>query len=604
MQFIHDDFKLKIKLQNTWNSIWENYIKNIEFIFCDEKNFSKELKKIWWNINKNKEGIEIWAKTTEIKLKEWFSEYEKSNIFYDYNNIIFEINNEYKIKLIDENIDWKWFLEEIIDEENENKKYKLWYTLQNNNSDEVFGFWGFVRFQIYKNNKKYIFAPFFKTKNLKEDEEVKDMVEEIKKEMLNSLLSYKSISNFWYKIKNNRNNNQQLWEFINIFNEIYKDLERSINDIYENPKYINKTIHQYKKYNSWKVIIDNRLINHSINKWFIKDWKLDIFWRIIPQRTVEWDYNNIPNKVFIDLLQNITKKLDTFLKVWEKSRLQEEQLKKVREKKNILKWKRTSFINKYDLNIVKLWNYSLDFQYLDSKYKKFVINYLKLFFLLDLLNWEILIENKSIDQIYEFWTLIKIRDMFYDLLEWKGKRDIFKLKKVKDNLIFEIWDKPVVINWKDWDCKIIYKFQKEVSSIWNNSWKKKINDIRIISSNCKPDIFVELHNKKENKDKYIIFDAKYSTDEIWNIYKKRFENLYKYKSWIVKCNDLQWDNEIKEWIWDMKPIIDKVLAIYPWVSEEKLAKLYKKSIDEIDFWWLVLRKWEDKDVKEFINNLL
>jgi len=603
MQFIHDDFELKIKLQNSWNSIWEDYIKNMEFIFCDEKKFNNELKKIGWNINKNKDNIEVYEKTKEIKLKEWFSEYEKSNIFYDYNNIIFEIDNEYQIRLIDNNIEWNWFLDDISEEENI-KKYKLWYTLQNNNSDEVFGFWWFVKFEIYKNNKKYIFAPFFKTKNLKEDEEVKDMVEEIKKEMLNSLLSYKSISNFWYKIKNARNNNQQLWEFINIFNEIYKDLEKSINDIYENPKYINKTTHQYKKYNSWKIVIDNRLINHSINKWFIKNWKLDIFWRIIPQRTVEWDYNNIPNKVFIDLLQNITKKLDTFLKVWEKSRLQDEQLKKVREKKNILKWKRTSFINKYDLNIVKLWNYSLDFQYLDSKYKKFIINYLKLFFLLDLLNWEILIENKSIDQIYEYWTLIKIRDMFYDLLEWKGKRDIFKLKKVKDNLVFEIWDRPVIINWKDWDCKIVYKFQKEISSIWNKSWKKKIDDIRIISSNCKPDIFVELHNKKTDKEKYIIFDAKYSTDEIWNIYKKRFENLYKYKAWIVKCNNLQWDSEIKEWVWDMKPIIDKVLAIYPWVSEEKLAKLYKKSIDEIDFWWLVLRKWEDKDVKEFISNLL
>ena len=603
MQFIHDDFELKIKLQNSWNSIWEDYIKNMEFIFCDEKNFSKELKKIWWNINKNKDGIEIYEKSNEIKLKEWFSEYEKSNIFYDYNNIIFEINNGYQIKLIDNNIKWNWFLNDISEEEDINK-YKLWYILQNNNSDEVFGFWWFVRFEIYKDNRKYIFAPFFKTKNLKEDEEVKDMVEEIKKEMLSSLLNYKSISNFWYKIKNARNNNQQLWEFINIFNEIYKDLEKSINDIYENPKYINKTIHQYKKYNSWKIVIDNRLINHSINKWFIKDWKLDIFWRIIPQRTVEWNYNNIPNKVFIDLLQNITKKLDVFLKVWEKSRLQEEQLKKVREKKNILKWKRTSFINKYDLNIVKLWNYSLDFQYLDSKYKKFVINYLKLFFLLDLLNWEILIENKSIDQIYEFWTLIKIRDMFYDLLEWKGKRDIFKLKKVKDNLVFEIWDKPVIINWKDWDCKIVYKFQKEISSIWNKSWKEKIDDIRIISPKCNPDIFVELHNKKTDEEKYIIFDAKYSTDEIWNIYKKRFENLYKYKAWIVKCNNLQWDDEIKEWVWDMKPIIDKVLAIYPWVSEEKLAKLYKKSIDDIDFWWLVLRKWEDKDVKEFVSNLL
>ena len=166
MQFIHDDFELKIKLQNSWNSIWEDYIKNMEFIFCDEKNFNKELKKIGWNINKNKEGIEILEKTNEIKLKEWFSEYEKSNIFYDYNNIIFEVDNEYEIKLIDENTDWKWFLEEIIDEESENKKYKLWYTLQNNNSDEVFGFWGFVRFQIYKDKKKYIFAPFFKTKNL------------------------------------------------------------------------------------------------------------------------------------------------------------------------------------------------------------------------------------------------------------------------------------------------------------------------------------------------------------------------------------------------------------------------------------------------------
>lgn len=37
---------------------------------------------------------------------------------------------------------------------------------------------------------------------------------------------------------------------------------------------------------------------------------------------------------------------------------------------------------------------------------------------------------------------------------------------------------------------------------------------------------------------------------------------------------------------------------------EKLAKLYKKSIDDIDFWWLVLRNWEEKDIREFIENNL
>lgn len=601
--FKHGDFELKIWLQKSEDKIWPDYIKNMEFIFSDVKNFDKELKKVWWNINRK--DVSVKEKTENIMLENWFFEYEKSNIFYDYNIIEFEIDNDFELKLRDENIEWKWFLENISKEDSKIKKYRLVYNIKNdNNSDDVFWFWGFVKFEIFNKNKKYIFAPFFKTKNLKEDEEVKYMVLEIKKEMANSLMNHKSISNLWYKIKNRKNNEQQLWEFINIFNEIYKDLEKSINDIYENPKYINKMNHEYRKYNSWKITVDNRLINHCINKWYIKDSKLNIYWKIVPIRTVQWDYNNVPNKIFTHLLQNITAKLNNFIEVWKKSRIKDEKLNEIEKKKNILRWKRISFINKYDLNITKLSNFSLDFQYLDSKYKKFVINYLKLSFLLDLLNWEILIENKSIDQIYEYWTLIKIRDIFYDLLEAKGNKDIFKLKKVKDNLIFEVWDKPVTIKWIKQNCTITYKFQEKISTIWKESWNNWINNIRIISSSCIPDIFVNIHNKNNKSDKYIVFDAKYSTDEVWNIYKNRFENLYKYKAWIMQCNNLVWDDELNEREGEMKPIIDTVISVYPWMPEQKLAKLYKKSIDDIGFWWLVLRNWEEKDIRKFIENNL
>jgi len=601
-KFKHTNFDLKISLESSWDNIWIDYIKNMEFIFSDEKKFNKELKKIWWNIDKNKEWLDILEDTEYKELWQWFYEYEKCNIFYDYNNIVLKINNWYDIKLVDWNLLWKWFLSDISKDDEEFKTYKLWYVLDSNNSDEVFWFWGFIRFEISKWNEKYIFSPFFKTKNLKEDQDVKDMVLEIKKEMLNTLLNHKSISNFWYKIKNVRNNNQQLWEFINIFNEVYKDLEKSVNDIYEVPKYTNTLIHKFRKYNSWKINIDNRLINYSINKWYIKWWKLNIIWKNIPQRSIKWDYNNIPNKVFIELLNNLTKKLDTFINIAKKSHINDDVLIWVINKKNYFKWKRISFINKYELNILKLWNYSLDFQYLDSKYKKFVINYLKLFLLLDLLNWEILIENKTIDQIYEYWTLIKLRDIFYKLMDSNSNKDIFKLKKSKDNLIFEVWNTPVIIEWNNTSCKIIYKFQEKISWIYDKSWNKKIDWVRIISSTCYPDIYIEMHNKETNKDKYLIFDAKYSTDELWNIYKKRFENLYKYKSWIVKCENLRWDEELDMWDGKMNTIIDKVIALYPWNCEEKLAKLYSKSINDIWFWWLVLAIADDNSkVEEFIR---
>jgi predicted component of viral defense system (DUF524 family) len=61
-----------------------------------------------------------------------------------------------------------------------------------------------------------------------------------------------------------------------------------------------------------------------------------------------------------------------------------------------------------------------------------------LFSTLDLLNGELTLANKSIDQIYEYWTLISVRDLFYKILGSKGEKPLFKIKFKKNDLIFEL----------------------------------------------------------------------------------------------------------------------------------------------------------------------
>jgi hypothetical protein len=39
-----------------------------------------------------------------------------------------------------------------------------------------------------------------------------------------------------------------------------------------------------------------------------------------------------------------------------------------------------------------------------------------------------MLANKSIDQIYEYWTLIKLRDIIHYKLVKDSKKNIFKIK--------------------------------------------------------------------------------------------------------------------------------------------------------------------------------
>lgn len=595
MKFHHEKFDLIV----IWNkSNWKN--KPLEFIFGDENTYLKELKKVWWNFKKDNESNLTLQHGEDIELNNWyFKEDWNNNIFFDYYEIEFQINNDYNLS-IDSDYNTSWFLQSITKSNDWLNKYKLIYKLKDED-DKIYWFWGFVKFIIYKWDEKYIFSPFFKTKNLDEDCDVKTMLDDIKEELFYSLFTNKNISLSSYKIKSKKDDKQPKWSFIKIFELLYNDLEKSINDISENAKYINTLSNETKKYNSWKIIIDNRFINDSIKKGYYdkNNNKLNIFWKNIIQRKIVWEYNNVSNKIFVDFSQNLVNKLDYFLKLW-KNKIKNEYLELIKEKRNKISSKRQWFINRYDLNLLKLWNYCKDYQHLDSRYKKFVINYLKLFFMLDLLNWEIMLANKSIDQIYEYWILIKTRDILVELLDTKkDKKSIFNIKKNNDSLVFELWDNSKVeIKWKDCDCTIIYKFQNSISSISNETkWEK--DDIRIISSNVRPDIFVNI--KKGNINNYYILDWKYSTDEVWNIYKDRFENLYKYKAWIVKCNNLVFDEITKEWEWDMKTVIDEVVAVYPWNKDEKISKLYKKSLDNIGFWWLVMKPWNENDIFEYFE---
>jgi len=595
MKFTHQNFELIIIPKN---SNWRN--KSLEFIFGDENHYKKTINKIWWNFRKeNESNFEI-LHNENIDLEFWYhKENWENNIFYDYNELEFKLSNNYKLA-IDSDYNNSWFLEKIKSDEEFNY-YKLWYK-SNEEDNKIYWFWWFIKFVIYNAKEKYIFSPFFKTKNLEEDKDVSYMLNSIKEELFYSLFTNKNISLSSYKIKTKKDETQALWSFINIFDLIYKDLEKSINDIFENPKYVNIISNEFKRYHWWKINIDNRFINDSIKKWYydIKNKQLNIYWKRISQRKIIWEYNNVSNKIFIDLNLTLIKKLDNFLKISE-NKIKPDYLYTIKEKRNKISSKRISFINKYSLNLIKLWNFSIDYQYLDSKYKIFVINYLKLFFMLDLLNWEIMLWNKSIDQIYEYWALIRTRDILLELLEWdKNKESIFKIKKHNNDLVFELWNNSKVeIKGKNCECNIIYKFQNSISSI-SNETKSAKNDIRILSANVKPDIFVSI--KKENKEKFYIMDAKYSTNKDLDIHKDRFENLYKYKSWIVKCDNLEYDEENKDWKWSVKNIIDEVVAIYPWEKSNKLSKLYNKSIKEIWFWGLVMKPWDEEDIRKYFED--
>jgi hypothetical protein len=74
------------------------------------------------------------------------------------------------------------------------------------------------------------------------------MLDSIKEELFYSLFTNKNISFSSYKIKTKKDKTQALWSFINIFDLVYKDLEKSINDISENPKYVNTISTEFKKY--------------------------------------------------------------------------------------------------------------------------------------------------------------------------------------------------------------------------------------------------------------------------------------------------------------------------------------------------------------------
>jgi len=616
------DFVIKSKI-NTSNLSSK---KTLEYVFCDEKDYEKTFKKTWWNFRSNKENEENIIEKTEIfieenekflELNQWYFE-SNENIFYDYSDIQFKLNNWYKLEIL-ENYNNKSFLHKNNNSEEENiARYTLWYS-SNSENDKIYWFWWFVKFRIYKEDKSYIFSPFFKTRNLEEEKSVENMLFDIKEELYYSLFTYKNISTSWYKIRNKKDIEKNNWSFIKIFELFYKDLEKSINNISENAKYKNVIEHEYRKYNWWKVVIDNRFIKDCLRKWYFnkQDNKLNIYWKTITNITIKSDYNNTSNKIFLDLSQTLISKLEYFLDIAEDN-VNLDYLEKLKEKKNNLKWKRKLFINKYNIDLAKLSNYSLDYQHLDSKYKKFVLNYLRLFSILDLFNWDLMMANKSIDQIYEYWTLIKLRDIIHNQIASDKKKNIFKIKAKKWNILFELWNnEEVKIEWKNKNVKIIYKFQQNIKTI--PIWFNKINKIktktqipylRTLSAKSIPDIFVEIRDNIENNYKYLVFDAKYSSN--WNI-KNRFENLYKYKSWILNCKDLEWS--WNEWKWKMETLEDlDVIALYPWVKNEeieeteeeennnedvqesyevenlsdKLVRLYEKSVKDIWFWAYIM----------------
>ena len=569
--------------------------KSLEFVFWNKIETYEHLKKIWWNFKQDLDPTFTIKHEEKIELSSWYHKEDwTNNIFYDYNELEIKVSDTFKLTL-ENDYNNSWFLISDYRKEDWYNYYKLTYSLSDE-QNKIYGFWGFVKFKIYNDNEEFFFVPFFKTKNLEEELDVLKMLWDIKEELFYSLYTHKNISLSWYNIKQKREEQNPWWSFINLFELLYKDLESSINDIHNNAKYLNRLDFENKKYNSWKIIIDNRFINDCIKKWYYdnKTWSLNIYWKNISQKKIVWDYNNTSNKVFIHLMQNLNDKLNSFLRLSE-WKINETYTNLIKDKKDVLQTKRIGFINKYDLSLSRLGNLNIDFQYLDSRYKKFVLNYLKLFFVLELLDWEIMLANKSIDQIYEYWVLIKTRDILSKLSK-SGKKSVFKIKKSNDSLIFELGDSNIKINSKDWKTKITYSFQKTISTIWDNTWFLEDN-IKVISTKMNPDIFIKILNN--DIEKYYIFDAKYSTDENWNIHKDRLENLYKYKSWIVKCKNLEYNEQSEEWKWKMNNIIDEVIAIFPWRKEEKLSKLYKKSIDDIWFWALTMKPWEEEEIKNY-----
>ncbi len=93
MKFHHQNFDLIIVSKN---SNWKN--KALEFIFGDEDIYKKELKRIWWNFRKDNESNFEVEHNWKIELVSWYNkENGNNNIFYDYNEIDFHLDNWYKL---------------------------------------------------------------------------------------------------------------------------------------------------------------------------------------------------------------------------------------------------------------------------------------------------------------------------------------------------------------------------------------------------------------------------------------------------------------------------------------------------------------------------
>ena len=318
--------------------------KSLEYLFCDENKYKTIFKKTWWNFrdDSKEKGKEPLKEENIIILWEnnYFETKENDNIFYDYSEIDFELTNWFELEILD-NYNDKSFLEQKYVNNNEEdyqiNKYTLWYK-SNSEKGKIYWFWGFIKFRIFNEENSFIFSPYFKTRNLEEEKSVVKMLDEIKEELYYSLFTYKNISSTWYKIKNKRDPKKNDLSFIKIFEYLYEDLEKSINNINENAKYKNSLEYEHKKYNWWKIVIDNRFITNSLQKWYFnkKTNKLDIFWKTIINRVVKSDYNNTSNKIFLDLTQTLISKLEYFLLIWNYN-VNINYLDTIKAKKNILK---------------------------------------------------------------------------------------------------------------------------------------------------------------------------------------------------------------------------------------------------------------------------
>ena len=196
--------------------------------------------------------------------------------------------------------------------------------------------------------------------------------------------------------------------------------------------------------------------------------------------------------------------------------------------------------------------------------------------------------------------------------------------------------KPKNKNWDEKIITIIYKYQQNISSYsissWNNKDEDKFPNLKMLSPLIKPDIFIKIEST-DQKDKYIIFDAKYSNS---SKIKTRFNDIYKYKSWILdfseyfkdsrqiknaaetveKNKDNEYYKSIKDKYNDkIKPIDIKVIALYPWIVDytevedessfdaekaKQLQELFEGTAlsDDIWFWAFVVCPKKTKEESE------